>query len=242
MPEHHEPDLLESAYPYALDALTDSEREAVEQLLNAADENTAADFRSAVHEIRETLAVMTTADAHPAPPGLEAALQRALDDQLGTTPPQSPPEHRVRGRRWALAAAALIAMIAIGAVIAVTMGRFGESGRVTAEQVLSHADTHGRTARLTGGGTITVRFSRELNTATVSFVAVPDPPTGHAYQLWLILPAGQPQSVTVFAALPTDRAPLLVRLDHAELVALSVEPAGGSPQPTTAPVVAVQII
>lgn len=242
MPEHHEPDLLELAYPYALDALTPSEHQAVEQLLNTADENTAADFRRTVREIRETLAVMTTVDAHPAPPGLEAALQRALDDQLDTTPRESPSEHRVYGRRWALAAAALIVMIAIGVVIAVTMGRSGESGHVTAEQVLTHADTHGRTEQVTGGGTITVRSSRELNTATVSFAEVPDPPSGHAYQLWRIPQAGQPQSVTVFAALPTDRAPLLMRLDRAEQVALSVEPAGGSPQPTTTPVVAVPII
>ncbi|WP_067564755.1 anti-sigma factor [Nocardia acidivorans] len=227
MPEHHEDDLLELAYPYALDALTESERESVEQLLNDADEPTATDFRRTVREIRETLAAMTTTDAHPAPPSVEEALQRALDEQLGTTSLNAR-----RGRRRLLAAAALIAVIALGAVIAVTVNRSGESASVTAEQVRTHADTHGETAQLAVGGTITVNASRDLNTATVSFAQVPNPPDGRSYQLWSIPRAGQPHSVTVFSTLPTDSAPLLIRLDQAAQIALSVEPAGGSPQPT----------
>ncbi|MFB7716217.1 anti-sigma factor domain-containing protein [Nocardia sp. NPDC056100] len=246
MSEHPHTELLDLAYPYALDALSDDDRRAVEQLLSTADETAAAAFRTTVRDIHETMATMTEVDARPAPPAVETALQRALDAQQaesasGTGGPGSPSARRSWRVGWLAAAAALIAVIALGVTVAVYRSDSPDSGAVTAEKVQTHSDTRTATVDVGGGGTITVSASRDLNTAAVSFAAVPPPATGRTYQLWVIPAGAQPHSLAVLATLPTARDPMLMPLTDADKLALSVEPAGGSPQPTTDPLVAVQL-
>lgn len=246
MPEYTHPELLDLAYPYALDALSDADRRAVEQLLSSADDTAADAFRATVHDIRETMATMTVVDAHPAPPEVEAALHRALDQRSGVsgsgvTDPIPLRPRRSRSVRWLAAAAALVAVLALGATVAVYRSDAPGPSTVTAEQVRTHSDTRAATIEVAGGGTITINASRDLNTATVSFAAVPTAPTGHTYQLWRISQGAQPQSVGVLDTLPTERAPMLMRLDNAAQVALSIEPTGGSNQPTTGALVAVPV-
>ncbi|MGW4248123.1 anti-sigma factor [Nocardia sp. NPDC004722] len=256
-------DLLELAYPYALDALSDADRRAVEHLLDHADEPTAAEFRSTVHDLRETLASMTLVDAVPAPAELESTISAALDAQLATrsaTTPSStesssdassaaePPTavssidaaRQRRLRLYAVAAAAAV-IIAIGTGIAVYRNQSPASGDLTAQQVITHDDAQRQTVPVSTGGTLTVDASRQLGAAIVYFDAVPAPPSGHTYQLWLISPAGQPRSAGVVPTLPTGANPLLMRLGDASQLALSVEPAGGSPAPTTTPLVGVTL-
>ncbi|MBB5918299.1 anti-sigma-K factor RskA [Nocardia transvalensis] len=232
-------DLPDLAYPYALDALTDAQRDQVERLLARADEETAAEFRATVREVRETLATMTAVDAVPAPAEVEAALQRALDARSATA--SVTPLRRARPRILLAAAAVLVAAIAAAIGITVYQNQTGDPSETTAQQVLDHADTRTDTVPVTGGGSVTVGISRQLDAAAVSFDAVPAAPTGRTYQMWLIPPGGQPHSAGVLETLPAGRAPLVVRLDLASTLALSVEPAGGSPAPTTDPIVAVPL-
>lgn len=243
MPE--QADLLDFAYPYALNALSDAERTDVDHALDQADTSVAGIFRSTVRDIREAMATMTIVDARPAPPDLEASLQRALDAQIAASGTVTPLHaRRTRTLRWLAAAAALVAVIALGATIAVNRSQPADSGAVTAQQIITHADTHTATADVTGGGTVTVYTSGQLNAAAISFAAVPPPAAGHTYQLWLITSAtAQPQTAGVLDALPADNNPLIMKLDPAaRQMALSIEPTGGSPQPTTNPIVAVSLL
>ncbi|MBL1077154.1 anti-sigma factor [Nocardia sp. 2] len=227
MPDiHPHEDLLELAFPYALDALDDTDRRAVEHLLDRADDATAAEFRATVRELRETLADMTTVDAVPAPPSVEAALLRALDER--TTLDRSPS----RVLRRLAAAAAVVVAIGIGVGITVARNNSPAPAEITAERVITHGDTRTSTTPVTGGGTMTVHTSRELGAATVAFDAVPAAPDGRVYQMWLIPPNGTPRSAGVLATLPTDTSPMLVRTGDADQVAMSTEPPGGSPAPT----------
>ncbi|MET9490618.1 anti-sigma factor [Nocardia sp. NPDC006630] len=246
MSENQHADLLELAIPYALDALADTERLEIEERLGRAGESVAAEFRATVRDIREAMAAMTVVDARPAPPALEAALQRALDQQIAESGSGATQVTPLRARRavtlrWIAAAAAVVVAIALGTTIAVHRSGTTDSGAITASQVLTHSDTRAATEELTGGGTVTVNASRELDAATVSFAAVPAAPADHTYQLWLLPPGGQPKSAGIVASLPTDREPMLMHLEHAQGIAVSVEPAGGSDQPTTTPLVAVTV-
>ncbi|MEV6279819.1 anti-sigma factor [Nocardia sp. NPDC051832] len=240
-------DLPDLAYPYALDALSETDARAVEHLLDHADEDSAADFRATVRDLRETLAAMTAVDAVPAPPSVEEALLRALEAQDGPADStdrangfaaaESPQR---LGRRWLALAAAVAVVVGVAAGITVYRNQSGP-GAITAEQVRTHSDTQQRTVPVTGGGTITVDVSRELGAAIVSFDAVPPPPADHTYQLWLISGADKVDSAGVLSTLPTSRAPMLMRFGDAGQLAVSVEPEGGSVAPTTDPVVGVPL-
>ncbi|WP_306364926.1 anti-sigma factor [Nocardia sp. CC227C] len=238
MPDHApETDLLDLAYPYALDALAEPERAAVEERVRTADPAAAAAFRDSVREIRETLAALTVVDAHPAPDHVEASVQAALDRQLAAATPVG----RTWPIRWLAAAAVLIIAIGIGAFVAVDRTRQGEAGAVTAQRILAESDAREIRTPVSGGGDIVVTTSARLDAAAVSFDAVPAAPLRHTYQLWLIPEGGQPLSAGVLDPLPAPDDPTVVPLDDAALLALSVEPAGGSPQPTTDPLVAVPL-
>ncbi|WP_306357759.1 MULTISPECIES: anti-sigma factor [unclassified Nocardia] len=230
-------DLLDLAYPYALDALSDEERAAVEERVRTADAAAATAFRDSVRDIRETLAALTVVDAHPAPDHVEASVQAALDRQLSAAAPAA----RTWPVRWLAAAAVLILAIGVGAFLAVDRAQQRDSGAVTAQRVLAEPDARQTRASVTGGGDIVVTTSARLDAAAVSFDAVPAAPPNHTYQLWLIPEGGQPVSAGVLDALPAADDPAVVPLDHADLLALSVEPTGGSDQPTTDPVVAVPL-
>ncbi|MBF6177813.1 anti-sigma factor [Nocardia otitidiscaviarum] len=237
MSDPHDTDLLELAYPYALDALTEGERGAVEHALDTADPAVAEGFRDMVRDIRETVAAMTVVDAIPAPAHLEGALQRALD----TGAPRLTMLRRARRRSlWWVAAAVMLVAISITAGAALLRAPAPDHG-ITAQQIRTQADARITTLPVTGGGTATVSASAELDAAAVSFAAVAAAPTGHTYQLWLLPADGRPRSAAVLDALPAEADPVVVPLDSAEGLALSVEPAGGSPQPSTEPVVAVPL-
>ncbi|WP_067825071.1 anti-sigma factor [Nocardia inohanensis] len=237
-------ELLEHAHPYALDAMSEVDRRRVEALLDAAEAAQADAFRAIVRDIRDTLADLTAVDAREAPPELEARIQRALDRQLGllSGPPASVTALRriPPGVRW-LAAAALVAALALGAVAVIDAVRQPDSGTLTAQQVRTRDDARSAGVPITGGGTADVISSRELDAAVLTFDALPTPPDGRVYQLWLIPEGGQPRSAGVLTTVPTDRAPLLIRLDSARVLAVSIEPVGGSTQPTTDPIVAVPL-
>jgi anti-sigma-K factor RskA len=62
-----------------------------------------------------------------------------------------------------------------------------------------------------------------------------DLPAGRVHQLWLMRPGAQPRSLGLFTA---DTPLVATGLDRtATSLAVTVEPDGGSPQPTTQPVV-----
>ncbi|WP_280298784.1 anti-sigma factor [Nocardia neocaledoniensis] len=230
---------LDEAYPYALDALDADQRRAVDDWLDAAGPDTAAEFRAAVRRIQETTAAMTVTDAVPPPARLEAALMRALD-QLD--PQVRPLTRRESGDRWPLrwllAAAALIVAVGAGSWLAVVVDRpDGGSGAITAQQVLDEPDSRESSVPIDGGGAMTVSQSATLGAAAVSFQDMPPLPADRAYQLWRIPSGSSPQSVAVM----TDEASVVTAVDLADTLAVTVEPAGGSPGPTTSPIVSMTV-
>ncbi len=242
MPEDMPPgELVDLAYPYALDALSDADRRATERLLDEADERSAAEFRATVRSVRETLARMAVIDAVPAPPRVETAILQALDDQPATVEVLSEHAHRVRRLRWLAAAAAAIVAVAVGVGVAVSIGGGEETAGITAQEVLDEPDTRSRVAEASNGGTMSVFASPGLAAAAVSFDDLPSPPAGKVYQMWLIPADGQPLSAGVLDTIPTRGSPLVVRIGDASQLAVTVEPAGGSPAPTTDPVAAVSL-
>lgn len=101
-----------------------------------------------------------------------------------------------------------------------------------------------RTARLvaTGAGPeVRVVWNRRAGVVVLTAAALAPAPAGRTYQLWGIAGGGAPRSLGTFDADAQGQARLVARVPSAlaiDVAAISVEPDGGSPAPTTAPVLA----
>ncbi|MEU2256861.1 hypothetical protein ABZ540_27175 [Nocardia xishanensis] len=146
-PENSQADLLELAYPYAMDAVTEAERRLIERRRAAADRVCAAEFDATVDSVRETLAALSVLDELAPPAELEDRLMRALGQTIEATPAR-----RTRGRsRWDRFIAAMALLIAIAAgVVAVTHRRSRLPGVTGAVQWEPGAEAARRAGRAAG--------------------------------------------------------------------------------------------
>ncbi|MFX0578724.1 anti-sigma factor [Nocardia nepalensis] len=226
-------DLLDQAYPYALDSVDEIERFRIERRLEHVDEAIAAEFTATVYDLREVLASLTIVDAIAPPPEVENSLLRALDESLAAE--RRPVRHRWRGRLgWLVTAAAVIVAIWVG-VAAVTYHDAPAASRgMSADAVLAQPDLRTRLVPVSSGGSLMVRSSAEIATALVSFNDVPAPPDGRSYQVWLVSADGAPRSVAIVVSVAGSS--VVTRFDTVDTLAVTVEPAGGSAKPTTTPI------
>ncbi|MEV6559711.1 anti-sigma factor [Nocardia sp. NPDC051756] len=228
-PERPGTDLLDLAYPYAMDAVAELERRTIEHRLRDADQDTANAFAAIVSGVRETLAALTVLDATAPPATLEMTLLRALDEATGGT---GKSRNRFERMRWLAAAVAVV--VAIGAGVGVVVYRSTDSGPtgLTAQLVLEQPDVMVKSVPVAGGGTLTVRTSARIAAATVSFESVSAPPADHSYQVWLIPLGGTARSAAVMTELPASGPAMVTRFDAVDTLAITVEPVAGSPTPT----------
>ncbi|WP_406277855.1 hypothetical protein OH799_08995 [Nocardia sp. NBC_00881] len=124
-------DLLDLAYPYAMDAVAEIERRSIEKRLAEADPRTVAAFSSIVRGVRETLAALTVVDAVNPPPTLEAKVLRSLNELPGRVRPDR------RGVRSALRRVPRLARLVFAA--AAVIAAAGAGGVVIAERITSSA-------------------------------------------------------------------------------------------------------
>lgn len=233
---------------YAMDALDEFERHQFEAHLAEC-----ADCAREVRELRATTARLGMAVAE-APPD---TLRERVLVQITQTRQESAAQDRSRRRDgssrrpvnpWLVRLTAAAAVVAIGtaaALGAVTLHTGHQLSVVQAEldharavdqsvaQVLAAPDAranHGTTA--TGASGVVV-FSAKLNRAVLLAANLPAVPANRVYQVWW-LGAGNPRSAGL---LPSGTAPLVFPgVPGASLVGITVEPAGGSAQPTTSPI------
>lgn len=236
---------------YALNALDAAERAHLEAHLAGSEET-----RAEVTELTDTAVMLGLAVTPVAPP---AALKASIMAQLASTP-QVPAESAFVGgtvgkaqaraqARWftrpvvALAAAAAsVALIVGGGVVSttITTNNFVAAQTEQMAAIQSADDSQRAVIALDGGGTATLVWSGALaSSALIVDGLEPLPPT-HVYELWYIDEAGaRPAGTfTVDTAGSTWRV-LDGDMAAGDTVGVTVEPRGGSPVPTTDPVVVI---
>lgn len=225
-------DLLELAVPYALHALPDAERDAVEDRLAAAGLTVADAFYDEVRAVRETMAVVAAADAtEPSAQLRRRILEAVTDDNVRTLR-----AGRASGGRrtaWLSAAAALV--VGLGALGVGLSLRPPAQQPSTAQQVFAAADVHTVSGAIPAGGTATVVFSRDRNAGVLVMNDVPPPSPGTVYQMWLVNDSGATLAGTMDAeAVAPSTTAVINDLRGSRKLAFTVEPAAGSTQPTGA--------
>ncbi|QZY29006.1 anti-sigma factor [Nocardioides coralli] len=222
---------------YAVDALDDDERAAFEQHLAQC-----AACQSEVAGLREAASLIGATAAVTPPPSLR---DQVLHD-IATVRPLPPVVSRLdaaRRRRFrpslVLVAAAAV-VIALGAGAAIVQPWADESGETqqtltAAERIAQADDAETFTQQLDGGATATVIRSRELNKAVLITDDMPQAPSGKVYELWL-----DHEDVGMVAAglMSGGEAEVVLDGDPATAIGfgITVEPEGGSEEPTLPPV------
>lgn len=164
-------------------------------------------------------------------------------DDVDDTAASLDDRRRRRTRRLATyLAAAAVAAVAVGAAGWV-IGASNNSGpeptpqlASPAERVFSAADLRS-TGGPVGGGNVTLYLASSADTAVLVMNSVPPPAPGTVYQMWLIGPDGPRSAGTMTDedVEPVTTA-VLPGINSASALAFTVEPPGGSAQPTGAPV------
>lgn len=230
---------------YALDAVSTADREAYEQALDASQE-----ARNEATELQDT-AVLLGLAAPPVTPSAE--LRQRLLAQVALTPQLAPIETdvaptraetkaRARWSRTASTVATLAAAAAliVGGVLVGTTSLHPEPS-FQAQQLAAidtATDKRELAAEVTGGGTATLVWSEALATSAVVMEGVHTLPDGSVYQLWYIGAEGA-RSAGFIATSPVDKTWRVLEgtMELGDTVGITVEPAGGSEQPTTTPIV-----
>jgi anti-sigma-K factor RskA len=227
------------AGPYALGAISDTERRRFERHLTDC-ETCAQEVRG----LRETAARLG-ASAAAAPP--EELREKVLTEVARTRqlPPYVARSHRdrLRGAGWILSAACLLLAVVFATTSVRSQHRADRAEALNRriEAVMSAPDARAVTgkARPAGGGVVVA--SRSLGQAVVVMSGLRTLPAARTYQLWLMGP-GPPRSVGTMNP-AGGRAPPVIAdgLGDADQIGITVEPSGGSPRPTGAPIFAVSI-
>jgi len=215
-------DLLELATPYALNAISDAERADIDRQVAVASTAVATAFGDEVRAVRETMAVVSAATATDPPARLRGAVLAAVH-------PGKARHSRWRTTLLAAAAAIAIGLAAFGAGIALRP----TPKPTMAEQIMAAPDVRTVSGDV-AGGTATVMFSRDMNAGVLVMNNVPPPAQGTVYQMWLVGDKGPPQSAGTMntAAVTPSTTHMFNDLKHSSVLAFTVEPGNGSPQPT----------
>jgi anti-sigma-K factor RskA len=228
-------DLTALATPYALHAIPESERADIDRRIAAAAPEVAQAFADEVRAVRETMAVISAATAVEPPHELRDRVLAEID-------PSKVAQLQPR-RRWQTAVLAAAAAVVIGlGALGVGMALRPEPKMSTAEQVFAAPDVRTTSGDIPGGGTATVVFSREKNAGVLVMNNVAPPKTGTVYQMWLINDEGPHSAGTMDAqAVAPSTTAVLPNLDGSTTLAFTVEPPGGSPQPSSEPFAALPL-
>jgi anti-sigma-K factor RskA len=216
---------------FVLDALDERERASFSRHME-----TCESCSLEVTELQETAARLADDVWSVPPPRMrEAVLARVAATR------QEPPLRRSRAPRprrqsWrhrttmALVTASMVGLAALSGVLIVRDRQVDiEQAKIAA--VLSAPDAAMRISPLSDGGHLTVIMSPSRDAAVVMLGQAQSFDKNHAYQAWK-LKGGQALSAGVMPAGKGDATLYVDGLTGSEAIAVSLERAGGSPQPT----------
>ncbi|BDZ44902.1 anti-sigma factor [Naasia aerilata] len=234
---------------YVLNAVSDQERAAFAELLRGSEQ-----LRSEVTELADTAVALGLAVPAAAPP---ARLRAELLAAVASTPQLPPHESLVlsdetppaTGRReasaalrWARRPASLLAVAAAAVLLLLVGGLLGRSLlelRPSEQQAAAFAelnaapDVESVPTTLPGGGAARLIVSESLGRSALVWTGdLPRVEAGRAYELWYMGKTTHPAGL-----LDADTADRRFRvldgtLHDGDLVGMTIEAAGGAPQPT----------
>ncbi len=231
-------DLHHLIAPYALDALEADERSRFEAHLAQCDH-----CRVELVGFVSTAALLGEAEARTPPPGLRERVVTLAASTQQEHPVVTALAQRSRIRRVAprigLAAAAAAAVLSIGGFV-VEHERADDlsADRSRLIALMAAPDTTASLSPAAGGGEVRVVSSASRNAAVVVGSSLDRLDDDQIYQVWH-MEDGKPTSVGLLGR--GSGMLYIPSIEGAEAYAITVEPAGGSSQPTSDPIAATPV-
>jgi anti-sigma-K factor RskA len=234
---------------YVVDALDDAERAAFEEHLPGCH-----DCEAEVASLREATAVLADDAAltppaslranvlagirtvRPLPPEVEGAAEPG-DQSEGAVAKVVPlRRHRFRMANLAVAAA-VVAILGFAAVAQPWQNNNSGQHQVgLADRVMAAVDAKQVKVSFADGATATVVRSEKLGKAVLVTEKMPAAPDGKVYELWLRNSAGRMVPAGLMKGSGDQKQVLQGNAAVANAAAISVEPSGGSTEPTSDPI------
>ena len=218
--------------PYALDALSPAERARFEAHLSQC-----VGCQSELSGFVATAARLGDVESLVPPAGLRDRLMA----EVATTRQERPvvvalqPKSAFRRTlpRLAMAAAFLVGAVGIGGYVSERdQANEYRAQSDTITKIVAASDAKTTDKKFDGGGQVRLIASEKANSAYIVAKGLPGLPDGKVYQVWMVKD-DSPTSQGVFAS---SGSMVMKGLDGADRVAITVEPKGGSKQPSTAPI------
>jgi len=207
---------------------------------------------SEVRGFREVATAMAFAAAAEAPAELRGRVLAAAA-RTRQVPPEVAGGSHARPRRSRAWVPWLSGVVATASIVVAVLFGFAQAhtqdelNQVKAENqaislLLSAPEAKLLTHAVTNGGVATVVLAADRHELAVVTTGLPALPSGQVYQLWLI---GKPKIVSAGLLPPAKNgqtpAVLATGVAKGDTLGLTVEPAGGSAQPTTTPILALPL-
>jgi anti-sigma-K factor RskA len=243
--------LRDLAPGYVLGALSPEEARAFEVAMAGSPE-----LRREVAEYRELSALLALSDERPPAAELKERLRARIHGETPASRPATPP----RRSNFSLVAMGLgmAAAVVLAVGLSLKVGRLtdalGARDSVLAERERRLAEREATlnailepsvqltTLTATGAAApvLQVFWDRARHSLILHSFNLPPAPSGRTYQLWLMRKKGNPIPSQVFNTEPTGHQLVQsISVPAGEEIvgfALTIEPAGGSPQPTSTPI------
>ena len=255
-----------SSGAYSLDALDGAERAAFERRLAESEDlraevagftDTAALLAATTSEVappaRLKASIFAQLDSVPQLPAEPAATHSAVPESARVAQPvtelapvSSMSDHVATGRRRAGRRPFVMSLAAVAAAVAlfgggIVAGNFLLGGSQSVSQadqlaaLVGSEDVQRSTVALPDGSTASLFASAELEQSAVVLSDSPDLPSDSTYQAWFVRD-GEATSAAVMDPKSGEMFMLLDDYQDGDVVALTVEPVGGSKHPTTDPI------
>lgn len=203
-----------------------------------------ASILRSIREVRPLPPVVEQPSADAAPPPARTSEQRLVEDEPG--PSDELAVRRERRSHWltAAAAAALVVALALGGwVYALSQQRQAQVAQEQVAQQQAAAQDRAETELLSApdvrvvgvqlnGASASFVVSKSLNRAIFFGSDLPSPGAGRTYQLWTVNPRAEAPQPDALVQGGTSRVFLRNEIRDAVALAVSIEPAGGSSEPT----------
>ncbi len=230
-------DLHSLLAPYALDALDPEERGRFEAHLDQC-----AECQAEFSGFMATAVRLGDAVSHTPPP----ALRGRLLGQIGSTPQERPVVTSLAQRRGlrrklprlAMAAAVMVGVVGIGGyAVERNDAQHERQQNAAVAEVIGAPDVSTSAKAFDTGGSVRLFSSASVDGAVIIAKDLPKPEDGKVYQVWLIDSAGP----TSHGTFETGGQMVMKGVAGADRIAVTVEPKGGSDQPTSPPVATIPI-